>query len=71
MFQEGIASSNRDIWADKASEGNGPEFSSYGGEDRDYRFDDEPYGDFDYRQGPPAGRRLVTVMTYDGLRVVM
>uniref|UniRef100_A0A1I7WMI4 Zinc finger CCCH domain-containing protein 6 n=1 Tax=Heterorhabditis bacteriophora TaxID=37862 RepID=A0A1I7WMI4_HETBA len=52
----------QETWADKVGctleeSDQGDEGFEYGGEDKDYRFEEEGYGDFDYRQGPPNRRR--------------
>lgn len=47
------------MWASKvaAAEEKVGDVFGYGAEDKDYRFEEEGSGDFDYRQGSHVGRR--------------
>lgn len=63
VLQEEGAKPSQSTWASKlaaAGEKVGDVFG-YGAEDKDYRFEEEPSGDFDYRQGGGGhvGRRYV------------
>ncbi|EYC09001.1 hypothetical protein Y032_0063g3473 [Ancylostoma ceylanicum] len=53
------AKSSQSMWASKvaAAEEKVGDVFGYGAEDKDYRFEEEGSGDFDYRQGSHVGRR--------------